>query len=261
MFFEVILNDTLINYYSNKFESLIKRDFTKEELLDNETKYLFWLISIKEEIDNFDKTSKKYYETKVIFDEAINMIEQGKPRKTDKGIYNIIVYYEIINELIVYIGSVYYKIDTEEGTVYNINNNNEYLRTDSSQKILFFLSIYKSNINICTTCSEKSFSTQMLSYLENIAINNNCVCLYTTPIGIMNTILINNGFLNGIVKPLSITTITNNKKFSIRNSIRNLFKNNRKIIPTTEDENNTGGKKKKQKRKQKQRRKTKKIRS
>ena len=181
-------------------------------------RYLFWLLSIRNEMEKIDKNSKKYIETEVIFDEASNMIEDGTPRNADEGIYNIVVYCEIVDDLVIYIGSVYYIIRTKEGTPYNVNEMGKWSRTNRAQKILFFLSIYKSNINSCTTCSDKSFSTQMLSYIEKKGLENDCVCLYTSPIGEMRQILKSKGFLDGFVKPL--TTIGGKKRKSIKKSIK-----------------------------------------
>ena len=216
MIFEIKLDQFLIDKYRNRFETIKPRDFTQSDIAnnDNETRYLFWLLSIRDEMEKIDKNSKKYIETEVIFDEASNMIEDGKPRNVDEGIYNIIVYCEIIDDLVIYIGSVYYIIRIKEGTPYNVNEMGKWTRTNRAQKILFFLSIYKSNINSCTTCSDKSFSTQMLSYIEKKGLENDCVCLYTSPIGEMTKILKNNGFLDGFVKPL--TTMGGQKRKSIR---------------------------------------------
>ena len=54
----------------------------------------------------------------------------------------------------------------------------------------------------------------MLSYIEKKGLENDCVCLYTSPIGEMRQILKNNGFLDGFVKPL--TTIGGQKRKSIQ---------------------------------------------
>jgi hypothetical protein len=232
MIFEIKLDQLLIDKYRDRFETLKPRDFTQNDMTnndnDNETRYVFWLLSIRNEIEKFDKNSKKYIETEVIFDEALNMIEDGKPRTIDEGIYNIIVYCEIVDNLVTYIGSVYYTIRVKEGTPYNENELGKWIRTNRAQKILFFLSIYKSNINSCTTCSDKSFSTQMLSYIEKKGLDTECVCLYTSPIGEMRQILKNNGFLDGFVKPLTKIGGYKRKRLKRKNTKKKGIKKKRK---------------------------------
>lgn len=63
-------------------------------------------------------------------------------------------------------------------------------------KCVFFISIYKSFLNKCTTCSDTKFSKKMLDQLTLTAMVNDCTTIATAcTIGIMGSLLKNNGFV------------------------------------------------------------------
>ena len=205
---EIILNDELLQKYSS---GTIPTDtiFKEEDIVTNEMKYRFWLVSIKKEMMrgksmDDDKTS---IERNIIYREAIHMIQHGIPVEhySGWGFYRIVFYYEINSETreIIYIGSIYYNITKEIGTAIGIRDDNTFVRSDGSQPILRFLSIYKSIINKCTTCLVPGiFSTRILDYLEKTGIMNRCHVLITDPVGYMTTVLETKGFIFGRIKRL-----------------------------------------------------------
>jgi len=107
------------------------------------------------------------------------MIIYKKPK--NGGIYDIgpnfkvIIYCEIVESKVIYIGSIFFRI---------------------IDKKLQFISIYKSALNKCNTCTEeKSFSLLFLDNLTKKCIENGYNELEVIyPIGIMKDILINYGF-------------------------------------------------------------------
>ena len=204
---EIILNAELLQKYSS---GTIPTDtiFKEEDLATNEMKYRFWLVSIKKEMMRgksiHDKISIDHNR---IYLEATHMILHGIPvdHYSGWGFYRIVFYYEINSETreIIYIGSVYYNITQEIGTPIGILDDNTIVRSDGSQPILRFLSIYKSIINKCTTCLVPGiFLTLILDYLEKTGIMNRCHVLVTDPVGHMTTVLETKGFIFGRIKRL-----------------------------------------------------------
>ena len=204
---EIILNAELLQKYSS---GTIPTDtiFKEEDLATNEMKYRFWLVSIKKEMMRgksiHDKISIDHNR---IYLEATHMILHGIPvdHYSGWGFYRIVFYYEINSETreIIYIGSVYYNITQEIGTPIGILDDNTIVRSDGSQPILRFLSIYKSIINKCTTCLVPGiFLTLILDYLEKTGIMNRCHVLITDPVGHMTTVLETKGFIFGRIKRL-----------------------------------------------------------
>lgn len=206
MFFEIDLTDGAIYKYTNRYsfrdytqylEAIKKimsdatqginipenKEFTNDEIVSsNENRYIFWLLSIQKEIKKLntiqigtpEHTQAIFTLKNTIFKETINMMIQKRPRQEDKGIFTVVVYYELIDNKVVFLGSIFYSINEEI-------------------KELYFLSIFKSIVNRCVSCSE-SFSKAMLSYIESKGKEKNCKSLRTLPIGEMTNILVQNGF-------------------------------------------------------------------
>ena len=176
----------------------------------HDEKYNFWKHSIMEEIDTFDKTPPSdemiYIDTTTVLGEAETYIHTMKPRCFDENSF-IIMYCEMHDKEEKYIGHVFYNIHIENKI--RFFKDDHWNEIHEPLQVLFFLSIYKSTINKCNTCNKKSsFSRKMLSFIENLGIENNCFCLMTSPIGIMRNILLNNGFnygTNGVIKVLEYT--------------------------------------------------------
>jgi len=117
---------------------------------------------------------------------------------SDKN-FHILVKYDIGHEgRIIYLGSIFYKIVVGENMVYKINELGRGERTTGDQSVLNFISIYKSVLNLSS--SDKSFSRQMINKIENIAKENGCLAIYTSPIGKMVKILEHYGFERGKLK-------------------------------------------------------------
>jgi hypothetical protein len=172
-----------------------------DDVYTDEQIYKFWIFSIIDEIKAFNIKLKKCNavltrknvlttvidhpnktrldNVSVVLNEYENIIKSGR---YDLNIFNpeyintqLLIYYEInTDNKIIYIGSITYKID---------------------EKTLSFISIYKSDINKCNTCSINKFHKIMLNYIVNKAIENNCIQLSTHPIGIMREKLEEFGFV------------------------------------------------------------------
>jgi len=194
-------SDTARRYYPNN--SISRVQLYNNNVYTDEEIYKFWIFSIIDEIKKFNiklkncnavLTRKNVLTTvinhpnktrldnvSVVLNEYENIIKSGR---YDLNIFNpeyintqLLIYYEInTDNKIIYIGSITYKID---------------------EKTLSFISIYKSDINKCNTCSINKFHKIMLNYIVNKAIENNCIQLSTHPIGIMNEILKGFGFVDG----------------------------------------------------------------
>jgi hypothetical protein len=90
---------------------------------------------------------------------------------------HILIFYEPLNGEKKYMGSIMYCINTEI-------------------KCLLFISIYKSVINVCNTCSETKFSKLILDQLTLTALTNDCDTIATKyVIGGMDVLLKQNGFI------------------------------------------------------------------
>jgi hypothetical protein len=135
-----------------------------------------------------------------IFPEFLSMIEFSSPfkpygyqdSKTSKTYYSnfdILIFYQLIGNQYVYIGSIFYKCWNQPGWEYSLGN-----FTDGKQKWMLFISIYKSLLNDCTVCGEKKYNKFMLDKVESIARNEDCEFMGTIPLGIMGKILISEGF-------------------------------------------------------------------
>ena len=158
---------------------------------ENLKNYISFILSIKEEFDNVNsitdlgkKHEKKHDIEQVIYeyfgyfmyDSALHV----SVFPNIKGA-NILIYYEIQNDNPIYIGSVLFKI---------------------KDNILYFISIYKSIINTCFSCSEKKISSIMLDYLLKIAKENSCSFLVTYPLDVMKPVLSEKyGFKENVDKP------------------------------------------------------------
>ena len=178
-------------------EKRCRKDDTSTEL----EQYLFWLYSISKEIRSFrtKEPDQKYLESKVVLDEAENMIINGTYNNMDQGPYHILVYYDIDeNGVLVYIGSIYYQIKVGGRIPYRKNEDGGFDRVNDDQRTLFFISIYKSILNRCMSCSDKSFSLQMIDAIYKRGKENGCLCVFTNPIGKMNEILNSYGFEYGM---------------------------------------------------------------
>ena len=90
---------------------------------------------------------------------------------------HMLIYYENEGSERKYIGSVLYCINP-------------------IAKCVFFISIYKSFLNKCDTCTEYKFSKRIIDQLTFIAMMNECTVIATScVIGIMGNLLEQNGFI------------------------------------------------------------------
>jgi hypothetical protein len=242
MFFEITLNEELLKKYKNIQHISTEREFKLHEMKDNENKYLFWLSCMKKEMNNFEiiikdkepediykNIIKKEIELKVIYDETLKIIKEGMPIKVGEKFFTIVVKYTIIDDNLIFLGSIYYVIETIKNHTYF---KNQLLNHDETKNILFFLSIYKSIINNEIICEDQNindeimtYSKSMLLYLENKGKENSCIYLLTIPIGKMRTILINNGFKYGFMKSIGGKNKKSRKNKKRKRKTKRIFKN------------------------------------
>lgn len=147
----------------------------------------------------YDLSEDDVIATKVVFKEAEKVILHGTVNRFSDKKFHILVKYDIGHEgRIIYLGSIFYKIVVGENMAYKTNELGGYERTTGDQSVLNFISIYKSVLNLSS--SDKSFSRQMINKIENIAKENGCLAIYTSPIGKMVKILKHYGFENSMLK-------------------------------------------------------------
>lgn len=212
---DIVITSELVLKYREKFSEQLSNPnpnpritYDSDALSENEMIYRFWLDSILYEYKKFEKMSEateKYYETKVVLQEYVNMIFYGKPREHDTNdfLFHLLIYANVnVTGAPIFIGSIFYSIQTNGGLFKDMDTENRVIMTGPGESVLFFLSIYKSTINKCTTCpKDNTFAMQILQKLTEIAIVNNCVSMVTEPIGQMKNILEENFFFWGRVKP------------------------------------------------------------
>jgi hypothetical protein len=183
-----------------EFNIFNKDDKYNFNIFNKDDKYNFniWKENINHEHELFEKQedSIKKSNIKIILKEANNMISSGSYTSpdTDKDKY-LIMTYELDNK---YQGHIFYiikDIPENQNYVYGFDENDIPLRTNDAIRVMFFISIYKS-----LESNVKNFSTIMLDKLKWIAVNNRCSLMYTKPIGKMETLLKDYGFIHNIFK-------------------------------------------------------------
>lgn len=214
MFFDIPFNPDYLKY-RGLYESLISEPqedkiFNKDNTSSEEDQYIFWLYSISKEILNFRNNppvldgmlaaaTMDVLAIRQVFQEAEQVILHGTVNHFSDKNFHILVKYDIGHEdRIIYLGSIFYKIVVGENMDYKINELGRRYITTGDQSVLFFISIYKSVLNLSR--SDVSFSRQMINKIEDIAKNNGCLAIYTIPIGKMVEILTHYGFKYGRLK-------------------------------------------------------------
>ena len=188
---DILLIEKLQNYIYPLIDNFLKKKFNYKNLfvelynliIDNNKDYFNilneWIKKNNNQMqEEFQKMIKINNDSETVITENLNLIMHG-PKTHLKNIpcikYNNNIFVLLYSESEKYIGSVIY---------YIVNND------------LYFISIYKSCINDCTTCSkENSFSYKMIYKIEEIGkkikINSIRTCMETEG---MAKLLQNNGF-------------------------------------------------------------------
>ena len=194
---DILLIEEFKNNIFPLIDNFLKKKFNYKKLfgelynlINDNNKDYFNILNDWIKINNdliqkeFEKMVKINDDSEIVITENLNLIKYG-PKEHLKNIpcikYNNNIFVLLYSESEKYIGSVIY---------YIVNND------------LYFISIYKSCINECTTCSkENSFSYKMISKIEAIGkenknINSIRTCMETKG---MADLLQNNGFFKRAV--------------------------------------------------------------